>query len=758
MASINSDIRLRSRNTGRLAAVIILVGAVTLSVSFALSFLPSQASAASIGDLYATCHDHIDNDGGDGIDLKASACASVANDIPDVYNETIVTDENTASSTTLTTVDGDNDLLYFEITSQPQHGTLTGLATSAYTVDAPPTVIYTPNAGYTGTDSFDVKVSDGLAGEHDLVGQLATVSIVMNAPVTPVAAACTTAPSSYDVDVTQQVTNDPDSGFFGNWALDAFTRQIQIWANTDSTSTGITYCAKADDTGSFTTTGPQSPNSNVPLTAGITGTMTGSTGIMTIVGTLSAQWPTTGVDPAQDCNVAGTDCEDGLTTKWFNNYFAAGATNDYENWGWTYNACGHGTWTNAAAGSTGDILSAGASCVVSHTASTVVVTPSNMNGWAFINDQTNGAGSGAMVDGPSTAPLGLGSAQLTATSSTDGQILEVAAPSIKFANLTSLSYSTYQDPANPSTATAIALQFNVDKDVTDADNSWQGRMVYEPYNNNGGSVPLGSWSMWDALNSGNGKWWFSSSASKFGGQCGQAAPCTMTQILSLFPNIGIHPTLGAIVLKAGSGWASFSGNVDHLVMGVVDASGNENTTTYDFEPADPTCTSSQTLTNHVCVDNTTSGSTGSSGSNGGGGTIASGPLSIGFVNTNTGGGEVLGTSTEAAGAGDSSASCPLYITGYLKQGMSGDDVAKLQTFLNSSMGANLPVTGTFGPMTLEAVKNFQIANWQQVLAPWTQFGLPSDHTATGYVYKTTQRMINLLECNNAITIPQPQLP
>lgn len=141
------------------------------------------------------------------------------------------------------------------------------------------------------------------------------------------------------------------------------------------------------------------------------------------------------------------------------------------------------------------------------------------------------------------------------------------------------------------------------------------------------------------------------------------------------------------------------------------------------------------------------------GNGGGGGVVGSGPLSIGFVNTNpTTGGQVLGTSTEALPEG-----CELYLNSYLKQGMSGSEVTKLQTFLNTHLNAGLPVTGFFGPLTFAAVKNFQLNYWDQVLSPWTPFGL-GDHTPTGYVYKTTQRMINLIACENAIEIPQPQLP
>ncbi|MES2007150.1 MAG: immunoglobulin-like domain-containing protein [Patescibacteria group bacterium] len=147
---------------------------------------------------------------------------------------------------------------------------------------------------------------------------------------------------------------------------------------------------------------------------------------------------------------------------------------------------------------------------------------------------------------------------------------------------------------------------------------------------------------------------------------------------------------------------------------------------------------------------------GGNGGGGSGGGVVSGPLSIGFVNTNpTNGGQVLGASTEALPAG-----CELYLKSYLKMGAKNDagEVKKLQSFLNTFMNAGLPVTGVFGPMTFKAVQNFQLKHWDEVLAPWVSFGLTSDHSATGYVYKTTKRMVNLVYCAGAIEIPKPQLP
>ncbi|MDE1924554.1 MAG: peptidoglycan-binding protein [Patescibacteria group bacterium] len=148
---------------------------------------------------------------------------------------------------------------------------------------------------------------------------------------------------------------------------------------------------------------------------------------------------------------------------------------------------------------------------------------------------------------------------------------------------------------------------------------------------------------------------------------------------------------------------------------------------------------------------TTANTNNSTGGGGGGGTI-SGPLSPGFVN-----GLVLGTST--ADTLDASSTCGAYLTDYLRMGRKNNpnQVKKLQAFLNQNISANLPVTGYFGPMTLAAVKQFQTKEWQEVLSPWVSYGLPSDHSATGYVYKTTLHRINSIMCET-LAAPAPALP
>jgi hypothetical protein len=144
--------------------------------------------------------------------------------------------------------------------------------------------------------------------------------------------------------------------------------------------------------------------------------------------------------------------------------------------------------------------------------------------------------------------------------------------------------------------------------------------------------------------------------------------------------------------------------------------------------------------------------------NGGG---ANGPLGFGgnFPPAFPLGGSVLGASTGPGGGQVLGESCGIYLNDFLKMGKKNnpEQVKKLQMFLNKYMGANLPVTGYFGPMTKKAVEDFQLKYWQAVLSPWVKYGLPNGQTPTGYVYKTTQYMINLINCFNLNT-PWPQLP
>jgi hypothetical protein len=202
--------------------------------------------------------------------------------------------------------------------------------------------------------------------------------------------------------------------------------------------------------------------------------------------------------------------------------------------------------------------------------STVVVSQSNMNGWTSF--QEGGNGTFALVNGPAPAPAGIGSARMTLDSADDGMVVATAAHVGTFLNqINKLQYSTYVASGGP--PQAIALQFEIDFDSTDANSAFQGRLVYEPYHTQ--TVLSGQWQQWNTLdNSSSGNWWFTRAPGNT--VCTMGNPCTWSEVLTYYPRISV---LGRTILKAGSGWSSFNGNVDKLVIGV-----GADETTYDFEP------------------------------------------------------------------------------------------------------------------------------------------------------------------------------
>jgi hypothetical protein len=85
---------------------------------------------------------------------------------------------DTPASITLFGSDPDGDPLTFTITSSPTHGALSG---------APPSVTYTPQAGYIGPDSFTFKASDGTV---DSASATVSINVLPKPPGLVSAAAC----------------------------------------------------------------------------------------------------------------------------------------------------------------------------------------------------------------------------------------------------------------------------------------------------------------------------------------------------------------------------------------------------------------------------------------------------------------------------------------------------------------------------------------------------------------------------------------
>jgi hypothetical protein len=221
----------------------------------------------------------------------------------------------------------------------------------------------------------------------------------------------------------------------------------------------------------------------------------------------------------------------------------------------------------------------------------LVVTPSQTNGWFFLNEGSNG--SGYYVNGPGTPPAGRGSALLTVDANGRENIATGLFTGRQLSTLTQLKYSTYQAFSGSPNETPT-LQFDVDYDSTDSTTAYQGRLVYVPAASQ--TVLPHVWQTWDTMDT-NASWYSSASgASSFrpivGGvtqtnpPCTQTTYCTWSQLMTDYPNARIRPTVssvpGLFLIRAGGPVTSgFVGATDNVIVGI---SGNDVET--NFEPGD----------------------------------------------------------------------------------------------------------------------------------------------------------------------------
>jgi len=97
-----------------------------------------------------------------------SITINAVNDAPLAQNQAVTTAENTAKEITLVANDVDGDTLTYSILAQPTHGSLSAVSGNKVT--------YTPDANYSGQDSFTFKANDATSDSNT-----ATVSIAVTA-------------------------------------------------------------------------------------------------------------------------------------------------------------------------------------------------------------------------------------------------------------------------------------------------------------------------------------------------------------------------------------------------------------------------------------------------------------------------------------------------------------------------------------------------------------------------------------------------
>jgi hypothetical protein len=143
------------------------------------------------------------------------------------------------------------------------------------------------------------------------------------------------------VNVTYTLYNDLDSGLAGNnWANDTLNRHLQIWQN------GTTFCAAVSDNGNFVTINGPSPGNTGQVPNGLTGVING--------GYTTGDYPSsfTSQNYSTKGNLGSFDANE--THPSILSYTPDWAFSQ-PSWGWQYHTAKNGDWTNASAGTHGDI-------------------------------------------------------------------------------------------------------------------------------------------------------------------------------------------------------------------------------------------------------------------------------------------------------------------------------------------------------------------------------------------------------------------
>src|SRR5574340_78625 len=205
--------------------------------------------------------------------------------------------------------------------------------------------------------------------------------------------------------------------------------------------------------------------------------------------------------------------------------------------------------------------------------STIVVTPTNTQGWTT-SDTRPGGSVGFVAD--ATAPAGVGALRLTTDSTTAAKAQYMHATDTPLASVSELGYETKQNSAS-------FAQGDPSYQLVACLGGWDGStctgfttFVFEPYwNTSQGVVTNGVWQTWDVASAGGLMW--SSRSYDDGAGCAVTAGAggpplySLGQIQAMCPN--------ADVVGFGVSIGTYNPSYD-VETDLVDFNG----TTYDFEP------------------------------------------------------------------------------------------------------------------------------------------------------------------------------
>jgi hypothetical protein len=241
----------------------------------------------------------------------------------------------------------------------------------------------------------------------------------------------------------------------------------------------------------------------------------------------------------------------------------------------------------------------------------VVVSRANMQNWTLnvfdgggniVTGAPYSNGTAAMVTGPATPPLGVGSAHLaTAPGGGDGAaaIATEQFDGTPLAAITSLSYAEYcTTSSNGSQVPYLAVSINTGAvDTTGAGNvNALDTLFLEPAyqqpaytsQTNQGTTQLDEWQTWNADQTTTGAFWDNQGfLSTPGANEGPSEPGVqpLSAFIAAYPDATIanggFAGLGGIAMQVGfaSSGDAFDGNVDAFTIGIAGVN-----TTYDFEP------------------------------------------------------------------------------------------------------------------------------------------------------------------------------
>ena len=167
-------------------------GTVVLNANGSFTYTPVSNYNGSDSFTYKA------NDGtADSNTVLVNITITAFNDVPEADPQTLITDEDTPLSITLTGDDVETDVLVFAVTSDPAHGVISGTL---------PNITYTPSANYNGPDSFTFTVNDG-----EKTSEPATITIT----VRPINDAPVAVADSYTTNEDTLLTV-PTPGILGN--------------------------------------------------------------------------------------------------------------------------------------------------------------------------------------------------------------------------------------------------------------------------------------------------------------------------------------------------------------------------------------------------------------------------------------------------------------------------------------------------------------------------------------------------------------